>query len=222
MRPGYLQWVEDGGVPDPYVPPEPVPPPVDQAARANLRIDAGITAAVAALPTTKLMPAHGVWPAYSVHQNATQSILRNVATKIKFSVVEYDVTAAFDLVNSRFKPVVAGYYQISCGCGANTGADMYTSIYKNGTEYRRATTTSLGNSRLSTLVHLNGTTDYVEGYALSTSSNFTTTTGVVMTSFSGVLVQPETLPYETQERVTEIAAAVKAMLEAHAEQEVTL
>jgi len=25
MRPGYLQWVEDGGVPDPYVPPEPEP-----------------------------------------------------------------------------------------------------------------------------------------------------------------------------------------------------
>lgn len=23
----YLQWVEDGGVPDPYVPPEPVPTP---------------------------------------------------------------------------------------------------------------------------------------------------------------------------------------------------
>ena len=26
MQPGYLQWVEDGGVPDPYVAPEPVPP----------------------------------------------------------------------------------------------------------------------------------------------------------------------------------------------------
>ena len=26
MQPGYVQWVEDGGVPDPYVPPEPVPP----------------------------------------------------------------------------------------------------------------------------------------------------------------------------------------------------
>ena len=25
----YLQWVEDGGVPDPYVPPEPLPPQVD-------------------------------------------------------------------------------------------------------------------------------------------------------------------------------------------------
>jgi hypothetical protein len=26
MQPGYVQWKEAGGVPDPYVPPEPVPP----------------------------------------------------------------------------------------------------------------------------------------------------------------------------------------------------
>jgi hypothetical protein len=26
FSPGYLQWVEGGGVPDPYVEPEPVPP----------------------------------------------------------------------------------------------------------------------------------------------------------------------------------------------------
>ena len=45
---------------------------------------------------------------------------------------------------------------------------------------------------------------------------------MIMTSFSAVLVQPETLPYETQQRVTEIAAAVKALLEAHAEQTVKL
>jgi hypothetical protein len=25
FQPGYIQWVEAGGVPDPYVPPEPVP-----------------------------------------------------------------------------------------------------------------------------------------------------------------------------------------------------
>ena len=25
FSPGYIQWKEDGGVPDPYVPPEPVP-----------------------------------------------------------------------------------------------------------------------------------------------------------------------------------------------------
>ena len=26
FNPGYIQWKEDGGVPDPYVEPEPVPP----------------------------------------------------------------------------------------------------------------------------------------------------------------------------------------------------
>jgi hypothetical protein len=26
FSPGYIQWVEGGGVPDPYVPPEPAPP----------------------------------------------------------------------------------------------------------------------------------------------------------------------------------------------------
>jgi hypothetical protein len=26
FSPGYIQWKEGGGVPDPYVPPEPVPP----------------------------------------------------------------------------------------------------------------------------------------------------------------------------------------------------
>jgi len=40
----YLQWVEDGGVPDPYVAPPPPPPYVDP----NARLDAGIGAAIAA------------------------------------------------------------------------------------------------------------------------------------------------------------------------------
>jgi len=44
----YVQWLQDGGVPDPYVPPDPVPPPPDplvEAQRANARLDAGIAAA---------------------------------------------------------------------------------------------------------------------------------------------------------------------------------
>ena len=63
----------------------------------------------------------------------------------------------------RFQPKVAGYYQISCGCGVNAGSvKNYTSLFKNGVEYRRSTTSSDGgNTRLSTLVSLNGTTDYV-------------------------------------------------------------
>jgi hypothetical protein len=42
FSPGYIQWKEGGGVPDPYVAP-PAPPPVQDA---NRRIDAGIEAAM--------------------------------------------------------------------------------------------------------------------------------------------------------------------------------
>jgi hypothetical protein len=40
----YNVWLAAGGVPDPYVAPPPMPPVVD----ANLRIDAGISAAITA------------------------------------------------------------------------------------------------------------------------------------------------------------------------------
>ncbi len=41
-RAEYERWLADGGVPDPYIPPPPIPPIVD----ANTRIDAGILAAL--------------------------------------------------------------------------------------------------------------------------------------------------------------------------------
>ena len=44
FQPGYVQWKEAGGVPDPFVPPPPAPPYVD----ANARLDAGIGAAIGA------------------------------------------------------------------------------------------------------------------------------------------------------------------------------
>ena len=130
-------------------------------------------------------------PAFAAYQNATQAIARNISTKIIFDVVEFDATSAYDLDNSRFQPAVAGYYAINCGCGMDAGAvTTYTSIYKNGAEYRRSTTSSSANARLSTLVHLNGTSDYVEGWVYCTS-NFSTVSGGVLTSFSGSLTQQE-------------------------------
>jgi hypothetical protein len=63
MSPGYIQWKEGGGVPDPYIPPEPVPPYVD----ANIRIDDGVTAAlttvVAAAGAIHAIPHGGAIPA---------------------------------------------------------------------------------------------------------------------------------------------------------------
>jgi len=63
FSPGYIQWVENGGVPDPYVPPPPAPPYVD----ANVRIDDGVTAAlttvVAAAGAIHAIPHGGAVPA---------------------------------------------------------------------------------------------------------------------------------------------------------------
>jgi hypothetical protein len=130
-------------------------------------------------------------PAFAVYANATQPITKNIPTKIIFDTVEFDVTGAFDLDNSRFEPAVPGYYEVNCGCGMDAGSvNTYTSIYKNGVELRRSTTTSAANARLSTLVYLNGVDDYIEGFVFS-ANNFSTVSGEVLTSFSGALVQPE-------------------------------
>ena len=128
-------------------------------------------------------------PVCAAHASMTQAIPKNTQTKVAFDTVDFDTTNAFDAVNHRFKPNVAGYYEVNCGCGMVAGsATVYVSIHKNGVEYRRSTTGANANARLSTLIHLNGTTDYVEGFVYCTA-NFSTDTGSVLTSMSVTLTQ---------------------------------
>ena len=218
----YQNWLALGNVPDPYVPPEPVPPvptAEEEAARANQRLDDGVTAAVESLPDESGVRAASTqpMPACSVYSSAAQSIPANTPTKINFDTVEFDVTSAFDVGNNRFQPGVAGYYVVNCGCGVEAGAvQNFTSIYRNDVEYRRSTTSSEGgNTRLSTLVYLNGSTDYVEGFALINKA-FNTVPGGILTSFSSALVQPEA-PYAMQADLDVVSDALKAMLQAHAD-----
>ena len=121
----YLQWVEDGGVPDPYVPPVPMPPTVDQqAARANLRLDNGVVAAVDALPVTKLSPPHGLsgprvlfinQPRKRSSKNAPQKL-----TSIQWNTTRPERLA---LQPSRFQPKDAELcHQISCGLRVAAGS----------------------------------------------------------------------------------------------------
>ena len=162
-RAEYDKWLADGGVPDPYVPPEPPEPPPPSPAEIALydhedRI------------TTLENSTDGAMPSCAVTASTTLAVAKNTPTKINFDTVEFDVTSAFDVVNNRYLPLVTGYYMVNCGCGLVAGTvETYTSIYKNGAEYRRSTTGDSANARLSTLVYLNGTTDYVEGFVLSTS-----------------------------------------------------
>jgi hypothetical protein len=149
-------------------------------------LDAYLPLAGGTMSGVIVMPAA---PCCSVHQTTAQSVPKSIPTLISYDTADFDTTNAFDLIANRFQPNVAGYYQISCGCGLTAGAvNTFTSIYVNGVEYRRGTEGTEANSRLSTLVYLNGTTDYAEGW-VNSSNAFTTVTGPTMTSFSAVLVQ---------------------------------
>jgi hypothetical protein len=118
----------------------------------------------------------GNMPAFSVTLGATQSFTANIITKIQFNLEEFDTANCYDNTgNYRFTPNVAGYYQVS---GAFTNATILAqvavSLYKNATPYKRLynavnggnTSTGAG----SCLVYLNGTTDYIELYGLTTST----------------------------------------------------
>jgi hypothetical protein len=136
--------------------------------------------------------AFGTGPAFSAYRNANQAITASTWTKVQFNTEEFDTANCFDsTTNYRFTPTVAGYYQFT-GQVESSGnqAYLYTSIYKNGTEFKRSSTgnnVGTGNT-ISALIYMNGTTDYVELYVLFASS-LNVASGASVGYFQGVLVR---------------------------------
>jgi hypothetical protein len=114
----------------------------------------------------------GNQPAFSAYVSTSQSIGSATWTKITFATEEFDTNNNF--ASSRFTPTVAGYYQVNAQVQPN---DFYTgvavAIYKNGSLFKYGNfylASSTGGSVVSTLIYLNGTTDYIECYAAFTGS----------------------------------------------------
>jgi hypothetical protein len=110
-------------------------------------------------------------PAFSAYLSADQSVSSGVITKIQFDTEEFDTDNCFDnITNYRFTPTVAGYYQINASFrseGSSLTAALFY-IYKNGSsiyipalDTAHSSTTHISGS---TLVHCNGTSDYIEIY----------------------------------------------------------
>lgn len=131
----------------------------------------------------------GNQPAFIAYATTATSVTGGVNTKITFNVEEYDTNNNF--ASSRFTPTVAGFYQISGGVGVGASpTSVYTMVYKNGSAYNgQYTSATTLQSTISTLVYLNGTTDYVEIYAAfgSTQNNFVGDRS--QTFFQGCLVR---------------------------------
>lgn len=113
----------------------------------------------------------------------------------------FDVNGAFDSsTNHRYQPTQAGYYQINAAVNYNDG-DINRScqavIYKNGSEYSRGdyhrggVNTSGDASSVSTLVFLNGSSDYVDLRIRKTDSGTQQVNGgSSLTYMSGFLAVP--------------------------------
>ena len=148
------------------------------------------------LLTTATPFSNGQGPAFSAYVGTNQSISAGTLTKVQFNTEQFDTASCFDAsTNFRFTPNVAGYYQInlSANFASNTN-HILVSIYKNGSRgvggegQIIATLTGGSAQNCSNIVFMNGSTDYLEGYAYSGNSN-TLNLGFNNTFFSGALVR---------------------------------
>jgi len=106
-------------------------------------------------------------PAFRAQMSSSQTVSASTWAKLALDDEHFDTTGDFDTTNYRFTPTVAGYYMCSCGISPNTSGRGIIRLYKNG-----SATASLGDIDATftralsgaSLVHLNGTTDYIEFY----------------------------------------------------------
>ena len=135
----------------------------------------------------------GTGPAFSAYNSGTQTVSNTTATKLVCNTESFDTANAFDsTTNYRFTPQVAGYYQINVsgyGYPSLTGV-ISMQIWKNGayslTKIEVANSNSGPQLSYSSLLYLNGSTDYVEFYAYQSSGGNLTMSAQ---NFSGSLVR---------------------------------
>jgi hypothetical protein len=102
--------------------------------------------------------------------SASTTFASGVSTKVVLDTIEFDSSNSFDAVtNHRFKPTVPGYYQINGGITFQTATGVtIAQVYKDGVRYRDGNwITSSGaqsHSVCSTLVYLDGVSNYIELY----------------------------------------------------------
>ena len=142
----------------------------------------------------------GTGPAFSaIFPSGSQTFSANTWSKIQFPTKEFDTANCYDnTTNYRFTPNVSGYYQISSsvqfGGTPTTPNSILLAVYKNGAEFKRifVNSTSYGQGpTISSLINLNGSTDYVEIYAYVGAASGTAgvNAGVSLTWFQGALVR---------------------------------
>lgn len=112
----------------------------------------------------------GTCVAFSALNDVFQSISASTLTKVAFSTERFDTNSNYDTSTYRFTPTEAGIYLITAAVSLvtlNSAKTMWIYIYKNGSVDVSATQQGQGtasSARVSDLISMNGTTDYLEIY----------------------------------------------------------
>lgn len=119
-------------------------------------------------------------PLFEAYQSAAQSIANTTIVALGMDTEVTDLYDGHSTVtnNSRYTPVVAGWYWVvgTYGFAANATGNRFALIYKNGAAVKLGqcggsapTAANTGVEQVGALVQCNGTTDYVEVMAFQGS-----------------------------------------------------
>jgi hypothetical protein len=135
-------------------------------------------------------------PAFSAYNNSTQTLPITTLTKVILNTKSYDTNSNFDNVtNYRFTPTVAGYYLFTAQVYNGTQVTLLPEIYKNGAAVAFGTLTAPSSSNgnnganVSTILFMNGSTDYVELYVASIAVASTLAAGPNANYFTGAMIR---------------------------------
>jgi hypothetical protein len=141
--------------------------------------------------TTGTAMVSGNMPAFYAYLNQAQS--PSVAwTKVQMNAEVFDTASCYDTSSYRFTPNVAGYYQFNLTVYQGVSLiEMQASIYKNGSGVNGVYGPDINSTygvNTSSLMYMNGTTDYVEPYIYLYTSK-ALSSGFSNTFFNGSLVR---------------------------------
>ena len=136
-------------------------------------------------------------PAFSAYLGSNQTPTNATYTKVNINTIVFDTASCFNTSTYRFTPNVAGYYQIQAACRISASTSASTdvwAIYKNGANFAElniATSPAQFDNRVvSSLISMNGTTDYVEFYCyISGTGTLTFNSGSNVAWFQGFLAR---------------------------------
>lgn len=133
-------------------------------------------------------------PAFSAYLGTNQSVSNSTYTKVQAGTEEFDTNANYDTSLYRFTPTVAGYYQVNAvvdPSGSAATSYQAISIYKNGSSVKAGDSGRDDRMRvcISTLIYMNGTTDYIELYGYITGTSTAFGSGSSVTYFQAFLAR---------------------------------